>query len=523
MYDKFSVRVLGDDSVAILDSEDDSQTMTNELGASQEITFLSKTPQARENLNHDVVVSPNARQGQSTSKTPQAHPRRNRNDAMRSTTQLVQPPRNRQEWHSTTQTNMSRVTSLTQSVFDQIHQNQAAEQAARKAMQEHAKREKEKQRLKVHARMKEHQEVIKATYRCMKEIEHSLVQVEGAEGRLTAERYACFAETKVCERRFELREKRPAQELFRDSVQRSLERQLEELNTARQELLEKEAEGKRFAEELHSLWDELAKDIGNRRLAMRFDLATINGGEDVDLCSPENISDSKSKEMSDRAYKLSLAGLQLNDYSEVLVSRIKRQSAATCKQVAQALALHTKELAGLRSTLARQVEESKGAIDKAEVQMRHLDQRLEMGDESVRPNATALKALLRDLRASKQKTIDDLRSKTAALEIDNSCRRVTPQMATSDPFEPKKPLAASSSAPTLGAASKMSKTMGQWKMAQASSGNPQQGDEETARPSPKQMRHTASSGGFAIQAGSSPAGGSNPLKAAAAASFVQGH
>merc|ERR1719387_3344847 len=117
--------------------------------------------------------------------------------------------------------------------------------------------------------------------------------------------------------------------------------------------------------------------------------------------------------MCDRAYKLSLAGLQLNDYSEVLVSRIKKQSAATCKQVAQALALHTKELAGLRSTLARQVEESKTAIDKAETQMRHLDQRLEMGDESVRPNATALKALLRDLRASKQKTIDDLRSKTA--------------------------------------------------------------------------------------------------------------
>merc|ERR1712070_595009 len=117
------------------------------------------------------------------------------------------------------------------------------------------------------------------------------------------------------------------------------------------------------------------------------------------------------------------------------------------KRVANALALHTKELASFRAKLAQQVVASEGAIDKAEQQLSRMLPRIEMGDETLKDTATKLQALLRDLRATRQKTSEDLRNKTAALEIDNSCRKVTPQMASET--APKK-LVSSSSAPSLG-------------------------------------------------------------------------
>merc|ERR1719272_2372425 len=125
-------------------------------------------------------------------------------------------------------------------------------------MQEHAEKQKKKQRVKVHRRVKLHQEFIRTTYKCMKEIEHAVVQVEGTLGRLTAERYARFAGAKVSEYRMELREKRPPAELFRDGVQKLLEKELGALNAARKELLHEESESKRLLEGLQRDWDDLA-------------------------------------------------------------------------------------------------------------------------------------------------------------------------------------------------------------------------------------------------------------------------
>merc|ERR1719272_1658075 len=157
-------------------------------------------------------------------------------------------------------------------------------------MQEHAEKQKKKQRKKVNVRVKVHQEFIRKTYKCMKEIEHAVVQVEGALGRLTAERYARFAGAKVSEYRMELREKRPPAELFRDGVQRLLEKELEALNTARKDLLHEETEAKRLMENLQRDWNDLAKDIGNRRLAMRHDLNSVGNGEECELYVSEDIS-----------------------------------------------------------------------------------------------------------------------------------------------------------------------------------------------------------------------------------------
>merc|ERR1712100_1003690 len=120
-----------------------------------------------------------------------------------------------------------------------------------------------------------------------------------------------------------------------------------------------------------------------------------------------------------RAYERVDSGLKLKDRSEEVVKRIKTESSAMSKRVVTALQLHTKELASLRAKLARQVVESEGAIEKAEQQLGRMLPRIDLGDLTLKDTADKLQALLRDLRATRAKTSEDLRNKTTALDIDN--------------------------------------------------------------------------------------------------------
>lgn len=388
-------------------------------------------------------------------------------------------PRNQEDWQSKTAATLSRVSSLTKDVFQTVHQNHAAEAAARAAVLEQKEKLRKKQRVKVHGRMKQHEAIIKASYACTKEVKHSIVQVEGAQERLTAERYQRFAGTKVCEYRLDLRAKRPEPELYVDSVQQALEKEMHFLNTARQELLNKEDQAKRFLAELQTMCDTMAKDIGNRRLAMKKDMATISAGQDAPLCSPECISDQRSGDVQQESQKLAEAALRFKDECEGLVSRIKKESVIVSKRVANCLRLHTQELAGMRKKLAAQVTESETAFDKAELQLSHMMQRTGMGDSAMAQRVGKMEALLRDLGASRRKTTEDLRNKTIALEIDNSCRKVTAQMASG---EPASKMGHSTSAPSL-SPHKMATATDSFKMtlrspSGASPNNPQQGDNE---------------------------------------------
>merc|ERR1712070_338403 len=112
-------------------------------------------------------------------------------------------------------------------------------------------------------------------------------------------------------------------------------------------------------------------------------------------------------------------------------------------------------------------------------QLRHMEQRVEQGDDNtLKANVATLKAMLRDLHGNRQNSVKDLRNKSTALDIDNSCRKVTAQVATALCGEQAKKLASSASAPTLGGSSKMTSSGTGWKPSTENSGNPQQGDVE---------------------------------------------
>jgi uncharacterized Zn finger protein (UPF0148 family) len=248
---------------------------------------------------------------------------------------------------------------------------------------------------------------------------------------------------------------------------------------------------------------------------MRHDISTINDGEGT-LYTSDDINNDRSDEICEKAYKVGSAGLVFCQTCEDLVKEITRESVAQLKQVELALALRTKELAKMKSNLAAQIVEADNAIDKAQTQLRHMEQRADAGSP-MQEAVTSMRALVRDLQLNRRNATEDLRNKTLALDIDNSVRKVTAQMACED--VPKK-LQTSASAPSMQTAGM--RTSGAQpgrspKQATAPhcGGNPQQGELEPSQSFSKLALSPSSP--------SHKAGGSSPLKAAANSTFQRSH
>merc|ERR1712190_249311 len=105
----------------------------------------------------------------------------------------------------------------------------------------------------------------------MQDIEDAILQTEDSLSKLTKERYRGFAFLQVCERRQELRQKRPQSENFKDNLADALTAERSLLEKYRNELLGLEEQGKQTVEELKSKRAFLSRDIGERRLKMMAD------------------------------------------------------------------------------------------------------------------------------------------------------------------------------------------------------------------------------------------------------------
>merc|ERR1711972_787587 len=136
---------------------------------------------------------------------------------------------------------------------------------------------------------------------------------------------------------------------------------------------------------------------------------------------------------------------QLNDASDKVISRIRHESAVMTKRAAEALKKNTMQLTTLKSQFEEHVKEVDIAITKAFRVLVREEERLDLAKDikAQQDKIEQLRSSVEELRASKKSLMDDLRCKIAALDIDNSCRRITPQVAS----DKTKKLQASASAP----------------------------------------------------------------------------
>eukprot|EP00933_Yihiella_yeosuensis_P079874 TRINITY_DN93292_c0_g1_i1.p1 TRINITY_DN93292_c0_g1~~TRINITY_DN93292_c0_g1_i1.p1 ORF type:complete len:563 (+),score=139.83 TRINITY_DN93292_c0_g1_i1:58-1746(+) len=417
----------------------------------------------------------------------------------------VKVPGNHQEWILNTEANLTRAKSLAKDVLQRLRANESEDLANKEAREVSLRRQKEGVKKRVQQKVKVHSEVINNSQKSIRQIEDAIVQVEGVQSRITHERYARFADMKVCERRLELRSKRPARENFRDAVQEALEREKYVLNQARQELLSFEAETKRAHGELQELRAALSHDTGARRLAVHQNLAQLQksqssvatasapvpavptptaasaaSGADaaaepveaqadnaVSSSMKDNLSesedkkasattptaaesesakvrqqtltDSDSKALMQRAQAVCGIVTTVEKAADKSIMRIREDAANSAKRSAKVLQMRTNELQGLKKSVEDNLQnvtqatnEASQAFLREEFKAENMSGELKVAQAA---RVTELGRMLEDLRATQSALVEEVRLKAAALEIDNSCRRVTAQMAS----EPRKP------------------------------------------------------------------------------------
>eukprot|EP00439_Symbiodinium_sp_Y106_P082696 s470_g22.t1 len=214
---------------------------------------------------------------------------------------------------------------------------------------------KEQLKRRVRGRVREHTEVINDAQRSIKDIEEAITQVEGCQTRLVHMRYARFADLKVCEKRLQLRERRPPRENFRDAVEEALDRERGVLERSRQDLLSLEAEAQQFLTDLQdalhgigmlrafrravdqAMRAELSRDTGARRLQVESELAQMRmaTGASVSLPEVDNkntqphqviklLSEEEAKSLKQRSIAVIRKARELPDRADVMLARIRQ-------------------------------------------------------------------------------------------------------------------------------------------------------------------------------------------------------
>lgn len=114
-------------------------------------------------------------------------------------------------------------------------------------------------------------DLIKALEDRHESIEDTIRQVGECLFQLQRAHRSKWAPLNVCERRLELREGRPLQELIRDHTQEALEHERQTLIEARQELTDQSNACKEMLVALDKLKNNVIEDLGHKRHALRID------------------------------------------------------------------------------------------------------------------------------------------------------------------------------------------------------------------------------------------------------------
>jgi len=307
-----------------------------------------------------------------------------------------------------------------------------------------------------------------------------------------------WAPLNVCERRLELRDGRPLQELVRDHFQEALEHERQTLIEARQELADQIQGTKELMSSLEALKQECIEDLQHKRHAMRIDRSCLNPDkphgkepdrfflpalpEVVNYNLPPSPKDTDrgtgmvheatrqggARALISRAVRLEENAMRLCNENDAAMLHCKREcsraNAATCVsmdgtaqrvvKLKRQLESHIQETDATIAEAERSLAKTKKKLDAHEAPLRCLNKQFSLRDgrtdrehirdavtdemeshlDAVKKSVSVLskkwqstKSILDHLKASKQQMLEDLKCKTIAWKIDDSCRKVTPK------------------------------------------------------------------------------------------------
>lgn len=202
-----------------------------------------------------------------------------------------------------------------------------------------------------------------------------------------------WAPLNVCERRLELRDTRPLQELVRDHTQEALEHERQTLIESRQELNDQIAACKDGLLQLDKLKAEVVEDLSQKRHGLRVDRTCLSPsttktksqertvlpqlGEVSNYSLPpkegsvtdENAKSSDTKALIHKAVKMEEDAMKLCNESDAVMLQTKRECQRASSQS--------------QASLARRAEETDVLKRQVEVQMREIDEAIAQTEMSL--------------------------------------------------------------------------------------------------------------------------------------------
>jgi len=298
-------------------------------------------------------------------------------------------------------------------------------------------------------------------------------EVEDGLAQLQRVRYARWADLAIVERRLELLEGRPLEDLAsNDGIIQALESERQVLIQAREAFLENEEVLRSVLVELRSASQGLRSETQTRRAACRADQATIRCG----LYDLAHAAATHPARLSQTAFKMeqevTSAPEETSDYAARFVDALVRDASKAWHGVESVLhwasqacpeasertrATLAKALAGkaqMRRNLDEQIKKVDYSIFAAQVSLTRMAKWLDpaTGQCSDRYERTA--AMLQELQSCRRKLHDMMQRSSRATQTIEACRRVTPAAAaaaivgtSSGPLAATEPVVAAAPAP----------------------------------------------------------------------------
>jgi len=263
--------------------------------------------------------------------------------------------------------------------------------------------------------------------------------------RLQHEHYALGASLMVCQRRLELREGRPPQSAKEeDTMQDALLSEQEILTSAREAMLV-------LGGELMRRIDEVAKvrnDISGETAQIRRDAVDQSGGALGAKSVASSVASSpraggtpggkgvspgmtllKGTDLTKRTYELRSEMDDLQVRTDSLISQSQRAASQASAHVNEILQQRTNVDGNLTRKMRSHVTDADFALLVAERALDRTVRKLDPDDAQALSRFAASKGMVEELRSTRKDLSEDLWRRTVSLNIDEACRKVTPQWA----------------------------------------------------------------------------------------------
>jgi len=319
---------------------------------------------------------------------------------------------NRGKWEQRTVESLNHAKALTKHALKSVVDNEATHGHTRRQL--HANNHTVSHTIKKKIGFTE--DLIKALEDRIESVEDTMRQVGECLFQLQRAFRSKWATLNVCERRLQLRDARPQQELIRDACQEALEQERQTLIESRQELADQGDSMKEMLIALDKVKRELVEDMQHKRHALRIDRSCLDtkkpvsarqlqerlvlpalqevvhygsppSPKDTETGSGHHHEDSRqvtAKELIAKAVQCEEDAMRLCNESDAVMIHTKRECTRACTQAQTELARRVDETHQLKRQLEAHIHEVDETITQTELSLAKTKKKIDSHDQPLR-------------------------------------------------------------------------------------------------------------------------------------------